>query len=185
MKRRRNGSGDYAIKPIAESSENARRKVGFLPQELNILKKSYAARALWTCTFVSAVYSSPHKWLLQKNSSKRREGSFFPAFFKQECLFTSIKERAEKPVAVPGTAVQLNQLICALDRNLEATLLGSKQIKNPVGRCYLKQRSQGVLRAISNPSVKHRCSDRFLVIICCCVPGYREKQQAVVKWMLL
>lgn len=46
MKRRRNGSGDYAIKPIAESSENARRKVGFLPQELNILKKSYAARAL-------------------------------------------------------------------------------------------------------------------------------------------
>lgn len=103
MKGRRNGSGDYAIKPIAESSENARGKLVFLPKELNILKKSYAARALWTCIFVSAVYSSPHKWLLQKKLIQE-EGSFFPAFFKQECLFTSIKERAEKPVAVPVTA---------------------------------------------------------------------------------
>lgn len=184
MKRRRNGSGDYAIKPIAESSENARRKLGFLPHELNILKKSYAARASWTCTFVSAVYSSPHKWLLQKNESKRREGSFFPVYFKQECLFTSIKERAEKLVAVPGTAVQLNQLICSGLKSW-SYLTWFETDKNPVGRCYLKQWSQGVLRAISNPSVKRRCSDRFLVIICWCVPGYREKQQAVVEWMLL
>lgn len=40
MKGRRNGSGDYAIKPIAESSENARGKLVFPPQRAEYTEKN-------------------------------------------------------------------------------------------------------------------------------------------------
>lgn len=160
--KRRSGSGDCAIKPIVKSSKKCKEETC-----LCIEKAEYAEKNLMLLEPCEP--TSLHPQFTQKDPTRLlqqliHEGkSIFPYIFLRVPVHLLKGLRWEAGGSACNSCIVKSN--CVLYLNLEATLLGSKQIQVPVDWCYLKQRSQGVLWAISDPSVKHRCSDRFLVAI--------------------
>lgn len=163
MKRR--SGGDCTIKLIVESSKKCKEEICLCIEKAEYTEKkiSHAARALWTCIFASTVYPKrPPVTTLKTNTWGGKAFSFFFFFLRVPVHLLKAPCWEAGGSACNSCTVKSN---CVLYLNLEATLLGSKQIRVPVDRCYSKQWSQGVLWAIPDPSIKRRCSDRFLVAV--------------------